>query len=411
MPVFKVYISSTYIDLKDHRKAVREFFGKFRDKFEVISMEDYVADSELPVDKCVDDVKRCDFYILIVAGRYGFIPQGTDNPDKLSVTHSEYSAATKNNKKIFAFFADTTAGFETDSDTDPEIKKIKQDKLKSLKEDVQNNYLTHPEKFNSPYQLALMVAESMMKAGEKYADLLLQGAQKLMERFINEDRIYCLDRIPQFNRYLSTRIESKSLFKAIIIHGATDSLVESLQKRITGLTLNISKSKIYKTSFSGIFGSGAEYEEAKLIFLNGAFQQLFSTADTGTSLKSFKELCVFINGQENENRIAFIVNWNKLLNNGDDPRVAYLKKMLKELHDACNETNCHKIYFFINIIYKPADEKAFCEIINHICKTEAEESKFLFPLQKLSQVESEDVGLWVESYITEIPSKKNRIIS
>lgn len=416
MPIFKVYISSTYIDLKDHRKAVRDFFGKFRDKFEVISMEDYVADSELPVDKCVEDVNRCDFYILILANRYGFIPGDPatfNNQDKISVTHSEYLAAKEaKTKKIFAFFADNTSGFETDNDADEEVRKTKAGKLKNLKEDVRNNYLTHPESFNSSYQLALMVAESMMKAGEKYADLLLQGAKQLIDRFINQDRIYCLDRIPQFNRYLNSRIENKCPFKPIIIHGENDSLVESLQKRITEITLSIPKSKIYKTSFNGVFGSGADYEEAKLTFLNAAFQQLFSTAEITLPLKNFKDLALFLNTLKTENNIAFVINWTKLVSKEKeiDPRVIYLAKLLKEIYDSCCETNCRTIFFFININYKPEDEKAFSDIINALCKSKTKESQFVFALQKLCPVINEDLGLWIENYITEIPFKKNKII-
>ncbi|HMK24731.1 MAG TPA: DUF4062 domain-containing protein [Chitinophagaceae bacterium] len=414
MPSFKVYISSTYLDLKEHRKAVRDFFDKFRDKYEVISMEDYVADSELPVDKCVEDVKKCDFYILILANRYGFIPDSSakfNNPDKLSVTHAEYLAAKENKKKVFAFFAENNGGFETDNDKDPELKKLKADKLTALKEDVQNNYLTHHERFISSYQLALMISESMMKAGEKYADLLLKGARQLIDRYINQDRIEFLDRTPQFNQYMYSRVKNKSPFKPIIIYGEKDSLVESLQKRISNIILNIPKSKIYTLTFNSIFGTGADYEEAKLTFLNAAFQQLYSTADITLPIKSFKELTVFLNSLEKENRIAFVINWSKLVNKDADPRVSWLAKMLKEINDACYETDCRNIFFFININYRKEDEEAFTGIINGLCNTGSKETQFLIALEKLCPVQNGDVDLWIENYITEIPFKKNKILT
>lgn len=414
MPVFKVYISSTYVDLKEYRKTVREFFNKFRDKFEVISMEDYVAESEIPAAKCIDDVRKCDFYILILANRYGFIPENSAsyaNPGQLSVTHAEFEAAKQSGKKIFAFFGDHTAGFEPDTDTDPVLLQTKQDKLHQLKKEIKNNYLTHPENFNSVFQLALMVAESMMKAGEKYADLLLSNARQLIERYIHQDRIYCLNRITQFNRYLNSRIEGKSPFKAIFIHGTTDTLVESLQKRIMEITLNIPKSSVYKTSFNGIFGTGTmDYEEAKRIFLHAAFQQFFATSEKAAEIENFRDLAGFLNNQPEKTRIAFVINWTKLLNKDADPRTAFLEKILKEIYEACCETNCRNIYLFLNISYKPADEAAFKTIIQGICTASSPEKRFAFALEQLQPVLCEDLGLWIESYVTEIPSKKNRII-
>lgn len=76
----------------------------------------------------------------------------------------EYQTAHSSKKKIFAFFANEMVGFENDKETDDFANNQKRSKLQELKQHVQNNYLTHPEHFNSPFQLSLMVAESIMKA-------------------------------------------------------------------------------------------------------------------------------------------------------------------------------------------------------------------------------------------------------
>jgi hypothetical protein len=413
MADFKVYISSTYADLKDHREAVRDYFGKFRDKFEVISMEDYVAGSEPPADVCIRDVKRCDFYILIFSNRYGFIPENSDtipNPEKRSVTHMEYITARDNKKKVFAFFPDDKAGFKPDADEIAELRQLKETSLAKFKQEVRSKYLTHPEGFISAHQLALMISESMQKAEDFYDDIATKKDEHFMETQIHPDRIYCLNRIRQYNEFLNVRINTNSPFKAIISHGPKDMLVESLQKRITEITLSIPKANIYKTTVNGIFGSCTDYESCKLTFLNAAFQQLFKQVTIGNGLKDINELAQFLNEQDEDIRVAFIVQWSKLIDGENDPRIPLLNKLVKEFHDACKGNNCIKIYFFLNIDYKSEDEQAFTSVIKMMTAQNPPGAPYLFALEKPGKVASEDLELWVENYVTDVSFKVNRII-
>ena len=59
MAKYKVYISSTYFDVKDYRKQKIDFFGKktIKENFDLLSMEGYVADNTAPAMECMDDVK------------------------------------------------------------------------------------------------------------------------------------------------------------------------------------------------------------------------------------------------------------------------------------------------------------------------------------------------------------------
>jgi tetratricopeptide (TPR) repeat protein len=86
----RIYISSTFEDLKEHRAAVYRTLRRMR--HDVISMEDYVAGDQRPLDKCLDDVAHSDLYIAILAWRYGFIPPN-DNPLEKSITELEYRQA------------------------------------------------------------------------------------------------------------------------------------------------------------------------------------------------------------------------------------------------------------------------------------------------------------------------------
>jgi len=93
----KIYISSTFKDLKTYREAVYKTLRKWR--HDAIAMEDYVASDERPLNKCLKDVSESDVYIGLIAWRYGYIPQG----QKKSSTELEYDCARENNKPCLIF--------------------------------------------------------------------------------------------------------------------------------------------------------------------------------------------------------------------------------------------------------------------------------------------------------------------
>jgi hypothetical protein len=105
----RIYVSSTFNDLKVHRAACIRVLRQLG--HEVVSMEDYVAESSIPVDKVVADVRGCDVYVVLVAWRYGFIPDVTRVTVEVkgaikgvtSVTEYEYLAAVEGNTKRLAF--------------------------------------------------------------------------------------------------------------------------------------------------------------------------------------------------------------------------------------------------------------------------------------------------------------------
>lgn len=99
----RVYVSSTYLDLVEHRKALQVALE--RAQYDVECMEKYPAFDERPQDKCLQDVAQCDYYVLILALRYGFCPP-KDNPKKLSITQLEYERAVREGKPCFAFVLD-----------------------------------------------------------------------------------------------------------------------------------------------------------------------------------------------------------------------------------------------------------------------------------------------------------------
>jgi formylglycine-generating enzyme required for sulfatase activity len=99
----KIYISSTYEDLKKEREAAAQAVRRLG--HQSIAMEDYVASDKRPVEKCLQDVRSCNVYVGIFAWRYGFIPPGYDK----SITHLEYETAKEAGIPCLIFLLDQEA--------------------------------------------------------------------------------------------------------------------------------------------------------------------------------------------------------------------------------------------------------------------------------------------------------------
>ncbi|MEM7305728.1 MAG: DUF4062 domain-containing protein [Planctomycetota bacterium] len=109
-----VYISSTSEDLEDERKAA--FEAARGAGLEPIGMEYYGAAGRPPLAKCLEDARSCDFYIGILAWRYGSLPPGQTK----SFTQLEYEAAGKAGAERFLFLSADHDAWPADlRDADP----------------------------------------------------------------------------------------------------------------------------------------------------------------------------------------------------------------------------------------------------------------------------------------------------
>jgi Domain of unknown function (DUF4062)/HEAT repeats len=96
----RIYVSSTFSDLQNYRKAVSVALRRLG--HEDVAMEYYVAEDKRPLDRCLEDVGSCDAYVGIFAWRYGYVPD-TGNPDQLSITELEYRRAKAVGKTCLVF--------------------------------------------------------------------------------------------------------------------------------------------------------------------------------------------------------------------------------------------------------------------------------------------------------------------
>jgi uncharacterized protein DUF4062/iSTAND domain-containing protein len=106
--MWRVYISSTYQDLKEPRRAVQDAILGLNHY--PVGMESYAASDERPLNKCMKDVVSCDVYICVVAWRYGFCPDGGQK----SITQLEYEAARDARIPRLVFLLDESAYWPRD---------------------------------------------------------------------------------------------------------------------------------------------------------------------------------------------------------------------------------------------------------------------------------------------------------
>lgn len=103
MRTYKAFVSSTYIDLKEHRAHVIE---ALRDAgFQVDPMEKWTAASDEPKRLSRKRVDGCDLCVLLVARRRGHVPKG----ETKSITQMEYESAVTQGIAVLPFLLDEDA--------------------------------------------------------------------------------------------------------------------------------------------------------------------------------------------------------------------------------------------------------------------------------------------------------------
>ena len=95
-----VFVSSTYNDLVDHRKAVTDTL--LRMKLRLSAMEFFGSRTDEAVPVCAKEIQACDFLVGIYAWRYGWQP----TPKELSITEQEFDLARRNGKKCLCYLVD-----------------------------------------------------------------------------------------------------------------------------------------------------------------------------------------------------------------------------------------------------------------------------------------------------------------
>ncbi|MBI5298648.1 MAG: DUF4062 domain-containing protein [Chloroflexi bacterium] len=143
----KVFLSSTYLDLIEHRKAAHDALEQLG--LHVIWMEAFGARPVESTQACLKEVEDSHLFVGIYAHRYGYIPDGKD----VSITEQEFIHAQKSEKPIF--------GFVIDEDHLWHPKHIEHDKKTNLDAFLAKVKTQPVEFFTTPDNLAQKIASSV----------------------------------------------------------------------------------------------------------------------------------------------------------------------------------------------------------------------------------------------------------
>jgi hypothetical protein len=145
----RVFLSSTYADLIEHRRCVTDAIERLG--HQTGRMEVFGARPEEPSEACVREIDQCDLFVGIYAHRYGYVPQGSE----VSITELEFQYAKDKAKPIFCFLVNE------DYPWPPRMIEIEpgRTKLSRFKDAFQTKFVR--ETFTTPEDLAVKVATSV----------------------------------------------------------------------------------------------------------------------------------------------------------------------------------------------------------------------------------------------------------
>lgn len=153
---YQVFVSSTYADLKEERRKVIQALMEM--DCIPAGMELFPAADEEQwefIKRVIDD---CDYYVLIIGGRYG-----STTASGISYTEKEYDYAIDNNLKVLAFLHEKPDEIPVGkSDIDPELRT----RLAIFKEKVAKGRLV--KFWTSAAELPGLVALSLSKTIKTY---------------------------------------------------------------------------------------------------------------------------------------------------------------------------------------------------------------------------------------------------
>jgi hypothetical protein len=149
---YSIFISSTFEDLKAERQAVQDVVISAGDF--LVQMESFPAADEDQFDFIKALIDKCDYYVLIVAGRYG-----TPSEDGMSYTEKEYRyAVSKGIPVLVMLHGDQGSIPARQSEDTAEGKK----RLKAFIAEVETNRLR--KTWTTPDALKLAVREALEHA-------------------------------------------------------------------------------------------------------------------------------------------------------------------------------------------------------------------------------------------------------
>ena len=178
----KIFLSSTYIDLKDFRKAAIEVLDR---DYHAVAMEKFFAENHQAKDVCLRKVQECDALVLLLGDRYGTV----DPIEHVSITEVEYTTAKALGLPVFAFVKTEDDGNWRSTEHDSE-RKLKHEAFKKRIDQDK-----HRKDFQTYDQLKIEILGAITNYERSHGELgarvpSLVKRDQFFKPFLNTERLF-----------------------------------------------------------------------------------------------------------------------------------------------------------------------------------------------------------------------------
>lgn len=115
--MLRIFLSSTFSDLIEERKAVESAIHRMAAGF--VGMEHFGSFPDVPLERCVQEVRSAQVVVLVLADRYGHVPEGSP----ISITESEYQEARRAGIPVLTYLREMQAADE--KQVDPRLARLR----------------------------------------------------------------------------------------------------------------------------------------------------------------------------------------------------------------------------------------------------------------------------------------------
>ena len=345
--------------------------------FELVrTMEYMMPGSDQPIlNECLDDVDKCDIYILIIGKRYGSIEQTTN----LSFTENEYNRASSTpGKIILSFIAEENAlGLEA-------VKIDDLQRFDGFKGKVKDKYQTFMKNFTSPFHLTTQLVLSLFKFADKKWDY-------------SETLKYYCDRKVHFADFI--RWKERKKLNVFTVCGKTHDRAENFNYRMARLEFGMEKEYNNQKIKPADFFTGLFSERFQSRIMTCMMERFFGRMeDQPSTLEACFEFFVAQKIQTFYMQFFFSYEDSK-----DKKLVATLKTFLSDLNVQCVKTG---ITFFVVIVFEFDDNKPVDVDVMNTFKMR--QKKFAqIGLVPLNKVKDSDIREWAETHL--LPPGSNEL--
>lgn len=212
----QVFISSTFKDLEEERRAVIQTL--LEADCIPAGMELFPASDSEKWELIKRVIDLCDYYVVIVGGRYGSM----DAVEQLSYTEMEFDYAVRSNKPVMGFLHGDTGKLPGDKlDLDSELR----EKLDAFREKVEKKMVKY---WQDPSGLAGQVAIAVMQARKSHPAVGWIRASEAMTPEVKQELVELRAKVRELSAQLHEEHQQSagSLDQAKLMQGDETSPVE-----------------------------------------------------------------------------------------------------------------------------------------------------------------------------------------